>query len=104
MNSVKDKLPENNTYVLVHYTGGNWRDRHDQAGCEWTVAKFVRGISLEERKAMPVCDRKKTYRTGDEWQNNHLPFAWDEHGPMTLFGQDVDYWAPIANTTKPSKD
>lgn len=33
-----DNLPEDNTYVVAHYTGGNWIDSKDQH--VWKVVKF----------------------------------------------------------------
>ena len=61
--SVKDELPPANTYVLVHYSGGNHRDGHDQFGCECRVMKFVKDSNM-----------------------------WTTFGPGSLSGQDVDYW------------
>lgn len=71
--SVKDKLPPANTYVLVHYSGGNHRDGDDQFGCECRVMKFVKDSNMEVG-------------------NNLRPYRWLEFGPGSLFGQDVDYW------------
>lgn len=93
---VKDKLPENNTYVLAHYNGGNWFDPDDQLGCEWQVCKFVRGLSLADRELLPDIDsRKCCYRSGDEAFNNQRAYIWDTFGPGSHFGQDIDYWAPL---------
>ncbi len=99
--STKDILPENGKYVLAHYTGGNWHDEDDQAGCEWVVAKFVRGISGEERSAL--CDgdaRKHEYHSGDAVGNNRVPYWWEEFGPRMLFGQEVNYWMPLPDLEK----
>ena len=79
--SVKNQLPNDKTYVLVHYTGDRWKDSDDQEGCEWKVAKFVRGISQKEREEMEECERKRTICSEDEWGNNQRPFFWDEFGP-----------------------
>ncbi len=96
--SVKDKLPPDRTYVLVHYTGGNWHDKDHQAGCEWKVAKFIRGISKATRAAMFESDRKAMYYSEDEQGNNQKPYCWDEFGSGKLFGQDVDFWALLPVT------
>lgn len=96
--SIKDRLPENNTYVLVHRVRGNWRDSDDPQGVNWVVAKFVRGLSLEERVALPDTDMDKyLYCFEDEERhgNNSVPYAWKTFGPLQIFGQDVDYWAPL---------
>lgn len=34
-----DNLPEDNIYVVAHYTGVNWIDSKDQHG--WKVVKFI---------------------------------------------------------------
>ena len=96
MHLTTDKLPKNNTYVVARYTGGNWRDSDDQEGCVWKVVKFVRGISKEEREALPDTDsRKRIYITGDTFGNNTVPYCWKEFGPGEIFGQDVDYWTEL---------
>jgi hypothetical protein len=92
---IEDKSPTNKTYVLVRYTGGNWHDPDHQEGCVWKVAKFISGISKDERRLMSDCDRKKTYKRGDEHANNKRPYEFEEFGPGALFGQDVDYWMPL---------
>lgn len=74
-----DNLPEDNTYVVAHYTGGNWIDSKDQRGCEWKVVKF--------RECAPGF-------------NNLLPYEWIEFGPGKLFGQDVDLWFELPRITK----
>lgn len=88
--SVLDSLPPNNTFVLVHYCGGNWKDKDDQEGSEWTLKKFCRGISKEERSKLPECKRKHTWKPTDEGFNNERPYQWGN-----LFGQDVDYWCHL---------
>jgi len=98
--SVKDILPENGKYVLAHYTGGNWHSSDDQSGCEWKVCKFVRGISEAERSGLQEFDaRKNSYRGCDEWGNNLVPYYWN-YMQGSLFGQDVDYWAPLPELDK----
>lgn len=76
--SVEDRLPENKTYVLVHLLNDNWSDSNDQEGCLFVVAKFV--------------------RTREKDSNNLRPYKWEEFGPDTHFGQDVDFWMPIQRT------
>ena len=89
------KLPNNNTYVLAHWTGKNWHDGDDPEGCNWKVVKFIRGISEQERDSMTECERKHTWKSGDVGHNNQLPYVWKEFGPGCWFGQEVDYWKPL---------
>lgn len=93
--NVKYELPEDRTYVLAHYTRGNWSDSDHQQGCEWKVVKFIRGISASEREAMEDCPRKRTHCSEDEGMDNNRPYCWKEFGPTSLFGQDVDFWANL---------
>lgn len=95
VHKVADGLPKDKTYVLARYTGGNWRDHDDQSGVCWKVVKFQRGISVEEREALPECERKHVWRGCDEGFNNQKPYNWREFGPGTLAGQDVDMWAEL---------
>jgi len=87
---VKDKLPRSGQWVCARYTGGNWGVSEDLL--YWVVAKFVTGISIAEREALPDGDRKRTYKGGDEAWNNTRPYEWDTHGALSIFGQEVDYW------------
>jgi hypothetical protein len=92
--SVEDKLPKNKTYVLAHYSGRNWGDKDE--GQFWVVARFTRGISIEERKNLFDTDsRKNIYKSEDEHFNNRKPYEWQTFGALSLFGQDVDYWMPL---------
>lgn len=101
--SVKDRLPENNTYVLIHLKKTKWHDKDDDEGAiYWTVAKFVRGISKEERKIMTDEYRKSIYSSCDEDGNNKKPYCWLEFGPGEYFGQDVDYWAYLPDISSES--
>ena len=88
--SVDKKLPKDNTYVLGHYNGNNWGQ---DIGQYCVVVRFVRGLSKEERKRGGVAITKM----GDESGNNLRPYAWDTHGSLILFGQDVDFWVPLPN-------
>ena len=119
-NSVLDKLPKNNQYVLIHLTITNWGDNDDPHGNRyWRVAKFVKGISEEDRLKMKSGDtddpaetwytcptppgdwiehkskRSSVYKSGDVCGNNLVPYKWDEFGPSSHFGQDVDYWCEL---------
>lgn len=70
--SVKDRLPEDGTYVLGYYNGGNWGVAKGQYS---VVVRFVDDKGFES--------------------NNTKPYYWDTHGPLTLFGQDIDFWMPL---------
>lgn len=94
--SVKDKLPENKTYVLAHYNRRNWHDSDDINGCLWKVVKFIRGLSIEDRQNLSIDNpRRNRYKGSDEFGNNEKPYCWYEFGPGSFFGQDVDYWSPL---------
>lgn len=118
--SVEERLPENNQYVLVHLTKDNWGDADDPDGNRyWKVAKFIRGISEEDRLKMKkgllpdpdiigwtcptppgkwishVNKRSATYQKGDVHGNNTVPYVWEEFGPSSYSGQEVDYWCEL---------
>ena len=100
--STKDKLPNDGEVVMI-YDG------------EINVAKFERGISVEEREKMkrgeiddPISEtwryahgdedikRSKLFYGADEWGNNEVPYCWAApSGPMEWFGQDVSHWMPL---------
>lgn len=118
--SVKDRLPEPNSYVLIHLTKDNWHDKDDPAGKRyWRVAKFIRGISEQDRERMRAGEiedgeeigmifqtppgiwkeiksrRSSVYKSEDEHGNNAVPYCWDEFGLSKHFGQEVDYWCEL---------
>lgn len=102
--SVKDRLPENKTYVLIHLKKNNDYDRFDyEDSIYWTVAKFIRGISKEERRRMTDNERKNIYSPWDEDGDNKKPYCWFEFGPEMYFGQDVDYWTYLPEVPKYSR-
>lgn len=91
--SREGEIPNNNEYVVARYTGGNWHDSDDQEGCVWKVVKFIRGLSDDERAALPDSNpKKKKYGKEDEHGNNLKPYCWQEFGPGCIFGQDIDLW------------
>lgn len=92
--SVKDKLPEHGQYVLVIITRDTWMDYDDPEGNRYfRVVKFVKGLSEEDREKLPFGHMfKTTYRYGDEFDNNLVPYAWEEFGPAQYYGQEVDFW------------
>jgi hypothetical protein len=96
----KDKLPNNNEYVLAYFKDRPWSspgtDQH-----KWVVVQFIRGISLDERSKLLDSDtRKKTYRFGDEWGNNEVPYEWDTFGPNSFFGQEAVCWCALPTPLK----
>ncbi len=98
--SVKDRLPEENEYVMI------WCG-------ECQIAKIEKGISEEQRKAMKrgelddpfetgwtlsrgyfTLKRSQSYKACDEQGNNRVPYCWYANGgPMKWFGQEVTHWA-----------
>ena len=93
----KELLPKPNQYVLAHLNRDNRGDPDDLSGGRyWVVVKFIKGISEDERAALDDNDvRKRTYRAGDVFGNNTAPYAWEEFGPSTYFGQEVDFWCEL---------
>lgn len=101
--SVKDKLPEENEYVLI------------LMGSEIEVARIEKGISEEERAKMksgelpdkeefgyipgrPVfaIKRSDSIKGCDQWGNNTVPYKWyARSGPMQWWGQNVTHWMPL---------
>lgn len=99
--SVNDRMPEEETYVLVWYGA-------------YAVAKLVRGISEEERMAMKRGEiddpietvwsassgyvtqfRSSLYKSCDVFGNNTLPYMWVIPTGGTLYGQNVTHWLPL---------
>ena len=92
----KGEFPKNKTYVLIHVPTRPWGDSDDEVGKFWKVAKFIRGISEEERTALPFTDaRRNNYRGSDVHGNNLVPYKWDEFGPGSYFGQEVENWCEL---------
>ena len=105
--SVKDRLPEENEYVMI------WCG-------ECQIARIEKGISEEQRKAMKrgglddPCEtgwtlssgyfklkRSKSYKACDEQGNNRVPYCWYANGgPMKWFGQEVTHWAYLPQPPK----
>ena len=118
--NTKNRLPNDKEYVLVHLVKDNWIDKDDPLGNRyWCVAKFVRGISEDEREKMKrgeiedgvsiglTCPtppgiwiehenkRSSVYRAEDEHANNLVPYCWETFGPDSFWGQEVDYWCEL---------
>ena len=108
------ELPKNNAYVLARYLRENGCSLNHQTEHMWAVVRCVKGISLEEREKMSDdvteidyggnrVSRNKRYKVGDEYGNNQTPYCWEQYGPGTLFGQDVDYWCELPQIPKELK-
>lgn len=105
--SVNDRLPVDRTWVLAHYNGDNWGPcgAINPGGQNWKVVQFIRGLSIADRAALDDTDSLKQVRKrGDEYGNNHCPYYWDEFGPGSFFGQDVDYWKDLPTIPTESDD
>jgi len=108
-------LPKEGKYVIAKHNRGTWHDSDDQENVNTVVVKLVRGISEKERQEMKGTDkdyqdsppgdhgfykisglRSDTYKQGDEYGNNTVPWAWDTFGPDSFFGQTITHWMPIA--------
>lgn len=94
MSISKGEFPKNRTYVLIHVPNRPWYDSDDEVGKFWKVAKFVRGISEEERENA-MLPRRNTYKGCDVHGNNLVPYNWTEFGPDSHFGQDVENWCEL---------
>lgn len=101
--SVKDRLPNENEYVLI------------LTGSQIEVARIEIGISQEERKKMKsgelpdseefgyipcrgvfTVKRSESIKPADEWGNNTVPYKWyARSGPMQWWGQCVTHWMPL---------
>lgn len=117
---VTENLPEDGEYVLIHLAKDNWGDSDDKHGKRyWKVAKFLKGTSEKDREKMisgEMTDgvevgyscptppgewirheskRSSIYKKGDVHGNNLVPYAWEEFGPSSYFGQEVDIWARL---------
>ncbi len=89
---VKTDPPRNGQYVLVKLLKDNWHDKDPNV--LFTVVKFVKGMSQDERAALPDTDWRKTSWCGADQEGNNLePYHWQEFGPSQYFGQEVEhYW------------
>lgn len=87
-----DKLPNDNEYVLAYFKDRPWLVRGTNQH-KWVVVRFVKGLSVKDRDALPNSDkRKNTYTFCDEWSNNEVPYAWDALGGGQFFGQEITCW------------
>ena len=96
--SVEDRLPVDRTWVLSHYSGDNWGPGGavNPGGQYWVVAQFIRGLSIADREALSdTHPLKRVWTRPDEYGNNQRPYCWNEFGPGSQFGQDVDYWMAL---------
>lgn len=94
---IKGRKPKNKQYVLVHLTLDNWGDKDDPHGDRyWVVAKYIEGITREEREKLDANNpKKRLYKVGDVFGNNLVPYSFTEFGPNAHCGQDVDYWCEL---------
>lgn len=94
--STKDRLPENNQYVLARFPNMPWEDPDTDIDHLWVVVRFVRGLSVDDRAALSDEDeRKHLYSSADEYANNQCPYCWDTFGSDSFFGQEADYWCEL---------
>ena len=97
----KGEMPPEGKYILIYVPDRPWRDSTDQRGVFWKVAKFVKGISLEERRKLENSDnpvdreRARWFTSADEFGNNRRPYYFDTFGPDSYFGQEVDIWCEL---------
>lgn len=95
----KGEMPPANKYVLIYCGDRPWIDSEDDP--KWKVAKCVYGISMEQREKLKKSDsfadiyRGSVYRSEDEWGNNLVPYCFEEFGPGSFFGQEIDIWCEL---------
>lgn len=88
------RLPEEGQQCICLRNQTNWLDGNGGA-IHHVLAFFRKGLSQEDRDKLPDTDeRKRTYCSEDEWNNNLVPYRWEQFGPGSQFGQDISYWAP----------
>lgn len=88
----KHDLPEDKEYVLAYFPDRPWEGPENNKH-KLVVVQFIKGISKEERTQLPsCCIRKTSYRSGDEYSNNLVPYAWEPFGPGSFFGQECTKW------------
>lgn len=89
--NVENRLPQDNSYVLIHLRDMPWHDIDDLLGKRfYKIVKFHKGKSKEELQEM----EHKVYCANDEWSNNKKPYGWS-NPPSHYFGQEVDFWMEI---------
>lgn len=99
----KGEMPPENNYVLIYCSNKPWFDPSDQANVYWKVAKMVRGISFDERLELLNSGdpgkviRANQYHKGDMGDNNAVAYIFEEFGPSSWFGQDIEYWCELPN-------
>ncbi|WP_346938227.1 hypothetical protein [uncultured Clostridium sp.] len=77
-NKINEKLPKDNQKILV------WYENSIQ------TVYFYKGVWNEK------CVKYNRYCGADQQGNNTLPYNFSVcHSPMTLFGQEILYWAEI---------
>lgn len=88
---VSERLPKDGETVYIYA----WNCHMVHPDDHYDVARFVRGISKEERKRLLAegNERGRYYHAEDEDGNNKRPYCWLS-GPMTHFGQNVTHWMP----------
>lgn len=93
----KEKMPAHNQYVLAFFPDVHWRDsscKNDEH--KWVVVKFIRGLSKGERDNLDSDDpRKKTYRMGDVFGLNTVPYEWKTFGPGEFYGHECTAWCEL---------
>jgi len=92
--SVKDKLPNDNQYVLGIHTRGTWRDSDDPVKVNYVVLKFERGKDMSNPKIGDAIT------SNDKNGNNLVPYGWNTFGPDHFFGQDISHWMPLPDKPK----
>lgn len=92
--TIKD-LPPEGLFVLAVQRSIWGRNAEDLAKRFLVVLRVEKGLSKKDREHMDDCDRKRTFCTADEADNNLVPWYWHGDGPMGYFGQEVTHWVEV---------
>lgn len=91
-----ERLPKEGKYVIARHNRNTWHDSTDQKNVNCVVVKLIKGITEEERALLPdTDDRKRRYTKADISGNNLVPYHWEQFGPDSFFGQNIDEWIEI---------
>lgn len=104
--SVEDELPEEGKIVIGLYCVGNWIDEDNPETVNHVHVALKRGISLEERAALPddvgeeykghFYPRNKSWSGADQHDEKDKPYQWVGYNiPMNFKPNQISHWCPI---------
>lgn len=105
----KGEFPPEGKYIAVYVNNRPWLDSDDRSGVYWKIVKTKYGITGEERLRLAESEkfsdrlRANQYRPEDEGMNNQKPYRFEEFGPDSFFGQEVDIWFELPDISNIEK-